>query len=119
MKGISFILDSEGDTQRWVVDFFDGSFADIQDICGGSVEVAPSSDNVSIWCNEDGIELGLPVNGAANQVWALYDVYQCLTEDRLVGNVVITGPVDADGNDTDLSPDEMERIIDLLRQGHR
>jgi Domain of unknown function (DUF3846) len=115
MRGISFILNDDG--ERWIVDFFDGTFVDIQDICGGSVEVAPSSDNVSIWVNEDGKGIGLPVNAPANMVWALYDIFCCLTEDRLVGNVVITGPVDADGEDTDLGMDDVRLIIEHLQQG--
>lgn len=110
MKGVSFI-ESDG---LIVVDLFNGDFAHLQDVCGGSVECAPSSDIVTIWCNEDGKGLELPVNGPANKVWALYDIYDCLSWDRLVGNVVITGGTDDDGETMDLPEDELRRIIDLL-----
>jgi Domain of unknown function (DUF3846) len=114
MKGISFTINETGD--HIVVDFWQGDgLSDLQAAVGGYIEAAPSADCVTIWCNEDGKGLGLPINGPANTVWAMYDEFDCLSWDRLVGNVVITGGTDEVGETMDLPFEEYQRIIELLQ----
>lgn len=40
-----------------------GSYIDeLQRVCGGNVQIVTMDDGVDLWCNEDGIALGLPIN---------------------------------------------------------
>jgi len=80
---------------------------------GGLIELVPvkpdywaasadSDTSLTIWCNEEGKLLGLPFNKTATELWAAVDEYGCVEAgDRLVGTVVVQGPVDENGDTTD------------------
>lgn len=72
---------------------------------GGWVELI-SNRRWSAYCNEEGKLQGLPVNAIAT---SLAHQIGWPVGDRLVGTVVFLGPVDANGNDTEVP----EFVLDL------
>lgn len=117
MYGIQFIVVSPNLIN---VTSFHGGLAELQAAVGGSIEAAPSDPIVTIWCNEDGIGLGLLHNAAADVVWSLYDVFGCLASgDHLLGNIVITGGTDDHGDTMDLPVDEARRIFNHIMERTR
>lgn len=76
--------------------------ADFQRIVGGYVETVtlPDIDTV-IWLNEDGKLLGLPANRVAT---LLAKDAGLMPGDVIVGDVVVTGGADDNGDETDLPP---------------
>lgn len=115
MKGITIRLVMD-DLVEYAVEPFDGDSDALSAVLGGYLEAAPSVDQVTVWCNEEGKALGLPINGAASIVWAtLFDRFGCYDSgDHLAGNVVFTGGVDANGETLDLPADAEQAIRELL-----
>ncbi len=69
---------------------------------GGWIEAAPSTSELTIWCNEEGKLKGFEYNRVATDLWADFDEYGCVEAgDVLVGQIVIQGPTDDEGDSTD------------------
>ena len=60
---------------------------EMQDIVGGSIEIAYDDGKTQIICHEEGKLLGLPNNDEATRIWA--DLSGNIPFDVLVGNVLI------------------------------
>lgn len=71
-----------------------------------SVYLSGDLEEFSMWCNEEGKLTGLPLNHAATALW---EVSYGKT-DVMVGNVVITGGADEEGNTIGLTPDQITRL---------
>ena len=114
MKGLALIVDVAG---PYRVEEFDGDGDALREIVGGWLEPAPSHESVTVWVNENGKELGLPINRLAMDVWLRWDVYRCMTlgRDWLAGNVVVTGGVDRNGETLDLSDDARRWVLRVAR----
>lgn len=71
----------------------------LQNGVGGYIERIPTpTDEINIWGNEEGKILNLPVNSRATLFWN--QIYNNPLSDVLVGNVVITGGPDRNGDTT-------------------
>lgn len=81
----------------------EGSLADFQKIVGGLIEAFPVGRFGNMYLNDEGKLLGLPYNHNAQALLA--EVGQrMLPGDFIVGDVVLTGDPDSEGNDTSVSP---------------
>jgi len=96
---------------------------DLQAVVGGWVEPidltltpdhAPIPVEATLWCNEEGLIVGLDTNEQATRlvrhcgaVWA---------DTGIVGDVAITGPTDADGETTGLSERALRLIVEALTE---
>jgi hypothetical protein len=102
----ALVINTEGDTET--KDFSDNDLLDeFQKEVGGYVEVV-NTEGFSIWFNEDGLSLNLPLNSFAS--WLLSP----WTGGGLVGNVIVTGP-EKDGEPTDV-PEKVEaQAINLAK----
>ncbi len=67
----------------------------IQEAVGGVFDVAVAPDGHSIYCHDEGLLIGLPMNPYAHAMWGY----------GLAGTLVVTGPVNAAGHDADVDPD--------------
>ena len=68
----------------------------------GWIEAIPTDNRVTVWCNEEGKLNNLPYNPVATKFWRSVDHYGCVRAgDWIAGPVVIQGPVDSEGNNTD------------------
>ena len=104
---ISIVIYTNGDiTKENLV-----GYQPLSDAIGGLIESVPASPEVTIWCNEEGKILNLDYNPVATKFWEVFDDYGVVTAgDVLVGTVVIRGPVDEEGETTDVDPE----ILKLL-----
>jgi len=109
VKGLALIVDPAG---PYRVEEFDGDGDALRAVVGGWLEAAPSDESVTVWVNEEGKALGLPINRLAMDVWLRWDLHRCmlLGRDWLAGNVVVTGGVDRNGETLDL-PDAARRWV--------
>lgn len=76
---------------------------DLGKAVGGWIEIAPTPGApFTMYVNEEGKINGLPFNARANRLANRYRTW----EDPLVGDAVICGPADEDGNDTPFTLDD-------------
>lgn len=104
-----FVIRTDGSTEVIAVTSEDLVYESIVQIVGGWIELVPPGDeawrHVSVYCNEEGKIHGLPFNEKAT------DLTKRVLFDPIVGDVVVFGGPDGDGNDTSLS----EQDISLLQ----
>lgn len=94
---------------------------------GGLIELVTTTGNVSLFCNEEGKLLGLPVNDVATDLWHHYlsghleevdgdwDTSKILLNyDRLVGSVVIAGAVNKNGDQLGLTEKALREVAGIL-----
>lgn len=114
MNGLSLLVHDDG---TYSLAPFDGDGDALREVVGGWIEPIPTDSRVTMWCNEDGKGMGLPVNRLAMDVWIYYDDYGCLADgDFLVGNVVITGGVDSHGDTLDLSEADRAWVLEVAAE---
>ena len=84
----------------------------LQEAVGGFVEAVTLSERLTLWCNEEGKLIGLPPNPMAQKVWwAHYPT----SNDTIVGDIVLSGGTDDDGNTISLTYDELLTIAAFLQ----
>jgi hypothetical protein len=93
----------------------DGSFEEIEstyenirEAIGGYLEIAPTPGSPFVMlCNEHGKLDGLPFNFIANQLANRYRDW----EDPLMGNVVLVGLPDREGENTEYSLEDLYKLV--------
>lgn len=83
----------------------DTALRSVQDHVGGYIQILPIGEDAVLICNEDGKVIGLPMNRRASIR------YGFRIGDLLVGDVLITGAADADGDLTDISDTELQGVL--------
>ncbi len=97
-KGIKILPDGSTSFIEFV------GLADMQEVVGGLIErVAMPHLNYDVYVNEEGLPMGLPINVLAS----------LMTDRRLVGTVLVTGPVDEDGDLTSVSNGIMKGLAQV------
>ena len=94
----------------------EGALPMLQEAVGGWIE-AVSLRDFDFYCNEEGKLTGLPVNEVATALWE--EVYG--PTDVIMGDIIIVGPVDGEGYNTELSTDHIltvQAIAKVLRGLH-
>ena len=86
--------------------------ADLQAAVEGYVEPV-DGDDFTAWVNEEGKLKGMPFNPRADRFLHLA-IPALPTWDCIVGPVIITGGADDDGDNTDISPELIERANEYL-----
>jgi hypothetical protein len=81
----------------------------LQDAVGGLIQAVDLTPSLTMWCNEEGKLIGLPVNPVATAMWTRYFG----ETDVIVGNVVFTGGCDEDGNTTSILQEDADKIEKL------
>jgi len=81
----------------------------LQEAVGGLIQAVDLTPSLTMWCNEEGKLIGLPVNPVATAMWTRYFG----ETDVIVGDVVFTGGCDEDGNTTALLDEDAEKIKKL------
>jgi len=96
--GLVITVDGEANPQNFSV------LKDYQNAVGGYIEIVGGATGVTALANEDGRALNLPFNQAASVLLGTY----------LVGNVVLIGDADEDGNWTSIPFDTIDRIVQFV-----
>ncbi len=102
-------IEVEQDTDEFV------SYATLSRAVGGMIEAVTLPSGLTLWVNENGKNDGLPVNEYATNLMtrefgATYDI--------LVGNAIITGGADDEGETLGLTDEQVAELLsDLLYAG--
>lgn len=100
VKGI--VVPHDGEASLELREF--SEFGDYQQVVGGWIEaVSIPSLGVTVYVNEEGLLQHLPLNSRVTFLW-WFHVPESRQRAMLVGNAVIVGAPDADGNTTDVPP---------------
>lgn len=113
MKALVLTTDStievEQDTDEFV------SYATLSRAVGGMIEAVTLPSGLTLWVNEEGKMNGLPVNDYATR---LFDSAFGSGIDIIVGNAIITGGADDDGETLGLTDEQVaELVAELLYAG--
>lgn len=99
------ILKTDG--TRKVVDFSTDSLKVLQEAVGGYIEAVQLKDNLTMWLNEEGKMNGLPHNENAQ---FYFDLAFGPGVDFIVGNAVMTGGIDKEGETLGLD----DRVVESM-----
>ena len=89
------------------LDLTNDALKPLQKAVGGYVEAIELADDMTIWCNDEGKLNGLPHNPYAQHFW---DAAFGRHTDYIVGDIVLTGGVDDDGETIGLDDWQVELI---------
>ena len=100
-KQKAVIISTEG--HKSVVEFeFGKSYQLLSDAVGGMIECVGLKD-ADLWCNENGIAEGLELNMIASAIYS--NAFGA--GNPVLGNVIITGSVDAEGETLGLTDEQV------------
>jgi len=106
----ALIVKTTGELHPVLVTEEDDSLVAIQAAVGGYIELVPSMvprwRHLSIFCNEEGKIIGLPLNSKATDITGRRGF------DPIAGDIIIFGPPDYEGNTTELSDEDMRALME-------
>ena len=105
-KQKAVIITTEG--KKSLVEFdFGNSYQTLSDAVGGMIECVGLKD-ADVWCNENGIAEGLPLNMIASAIYS--DAFN--SSNAILGNVIITGSCDDEGETLGLTDEQVAYWLD-------
>jgi hypothetical protein len=85
----------------------------LQMAVGGLIEAKTLEGDYTLFMNEEGKLMQLPINERATEIWlANFPNFP----DVIVGDVVIAGGTDEEGEQLGLDPDYAKKLLDLFAQ---
>ena len=109
-KQKAVIITTEG--KNSLVEFdFGNSYQILSDAVGGMIECVGLKD-ADLWCNENGIAEGLELNMIASAIYS--DAFGA--GNPILGNVIITGSVDAEGETLGLTDEQVAYWLEYNRK---
>ena len=84
------------------------SLEQLQHAVGGYIQAIDLSDELTLWCNEEGKMMNLPHNRRAQELW---DKVFGAGTDYIVGDIVLTGGANEDGETLGLTD---AQLVDFL-----
>lgn len=96
-----------------VLDISSDQLRILQTAVGGYVQAIDLDDDTTLWVHEEGKMIGLEHNPAAQILW---DRAFGEGTDHIVGNAVITGTPDSNGNTRGLSKEQMDMLWERFTQ---
>lgn len=86
-------------------------YEDLRLACGGYIEALRMREH-SAYVNEEGKLMNLPYNRVATALCEHFGV-GLMPGDFIVGNMVICGPCDGEGDDTDIEPLMLQEVMNF------
>lgn len=77
-----------------------------------AVELAENLEGITLWVNEEGKMNGLPYNALATYLWELSYGFT----DVIVGNAVLTGGTDDEGETLPLTDEQVAKVLSLITE---
>lgn len=108
MNKQALVISTTGEIET--IDIAEDTLAKLQGAVGGWVQAIDLSDTVTMWLNEEGKLEGLPHNPTAQ---SLFDSAFGSGHDYLVGNVVLTGGVDSEGDTLGLTEEQVASLVSV------
>jgi hypothetical protein len=110
-QGKAVVITTEG--TKSVVTFTIGdSYKILSDTVEGMIECVRLSENEDMWCNENGIAEGRPLNMTASAIYS--ETFNA--GNPILGNVIITGGADDQGETLGLSDELIEKWMAYSKQ---
>jgi hypothetical protein len=110
-QGKAVVITTEG--TKSVVTFTIGdSYKILSDTVEGMIECVHLSENEDLWCNENGIAEGKPLNLIASAIYS--ETFNA--GNPILGNVIITGGADDEGETLGLSDELIEKWMAYSKQ---
>jgi hypothetical protein len=88
----------------------------LQSLVGGMIEAVTMQNGDTMWVNEEGKLLGLPINSVATQWLLISRIGTGFDADIICGDVVLMGAVDEDGDVQSASP-ELIAMVNAAAEG--
>ena len=101
-------INIDGTTNHLDLEAPEGSLRLLQGAVGGWIQAIDLSDNLTMWCNEEGKLDGLATNSFATR---LFTKRFGEGTDIIVGNIVLTGGVDDEGETLGLTDEQLQSFI--------
>ena len=110
-QGKAVVITTEG--EKSVVTFTIGdSYKILSDTVEGMIECVRLSENEDLWCNDNGIAEGKPLNLIASAIYS--ETFNA--GNPILGNVIITGGADEEGETLGLSDELVEKWMAYSKQ---
>jgi hypothetical protein len=93
-----------------VIDITGNELKTLQEKVGGWVQAIDLTSSLTMWANEEGKLVGLPVNGFATELWES----RFGATDIIVGDIVITGGADDEGETIGLTDAQVDALKSLF-----
>ena len=98
------------------LDLSQNSLETLQQAVEGLVQAVDIAGDLTMWCNEEGKMISLPHNPYGQAFWeTAFPVSEFGRTDYIVGDIVLTGGTDAEGETLGLSVAQVFQIKDLAR----
>ena len=111
MTKLGVVIKADGTLERLDLSESEQELKSLQNAVGGYVQVIELEDDFTMWANEEGKLLNLPVNEIATVIW---EVRFGLDTDIICGDVVFTGGMDEDGETLTISEANLQRLAELV-----
>jgi hypothetical protein len=111
MTKLGVVIKADGTLERLDLSESEQELKSLQNAVGGYVQVIELKDDFTMWVNEEGKLLNLPVNEIATVIW---EVRFGLDTDIICGDVVFTGGMDEDGETLTISEANIQRLAELV-----
>ena len=98
-----------------IIDLNEGSLEKLQKAVGGYVQAIDLCEGLTMWCNEEGKMMSLPHNPFGQAFWeTAFPVSEFGRTDYIVGDIVLTGGADNEGDTLGLTGDEIEALLETV-----
>jgi len=98
-----------------IIDLNEGSLEKLQKAVGGYVQAIDLCEGLTMWCNEEGKMMSLPHNPFGQAFWeTAFPVSEFGRTDYIVGDIVLTGGADNEGDTLGLTNDEIEALLETV-----
>lgn len=95
-----------------IIDLNEGSLEKLQNAVGGYVQAIDLCEGVTMWCNEEGKMMSLPHNPFGQAFWeTAFPVSEFGRTDYIVGDIVLTGGADNEGDTLGLTSEEIDELL--------
>ena len=111
MTKLGVVIKADGTLERLDLSESEQELKSLQNAVGGYVQVIELEDDFTMWANEEGKLLNLPVNEIATVIW---EVRFGIGTDIICGDVVFTGGMDEDGETLTISEANLQRLAELV-----
>jgi hypothetical protein len=108
---LAITLNTEGEAKEVELVEGESQLDKLQEAVGGWVQAVDFTPNLTIWVNEEGKLIGLPINPMATFLW---EKYFGLT-DFICGNVIFTGGTGDEGETLGLNEETAKELRQFLR----
>ena len=108
---LAITLTAEGEAKELQLPDGESQLKQLQEAVGGLVQAVDFTPDLTLWCNEEGKLVGLPINPMATFLW---EKYFGLT-DFICGDVIFTGGTGEEGETLGLNEETAKELRDFLK----